>query len=92
MAGSVRLSFRREGFLLVVAFTASVVIALGNTGKCWLHEFPWRFHKVTKHFLKVTTTKPNVNMKVSVTESNTIHRRYSTQNTTFSMTDGISTL
>ena len=40
MAGSVRLSFRREGFLLVVAFTASVVIALGNTGKYWLHEIP----------------------------------------------------
>ena len=64
MAGSVRLSFRREGFLLVVAFTASVVIALGNTGKCWLHEIPWRFYKVTKHFPKETTTKPNTTTKI----------------------------
>ena len=50
MAGSVRLSFRREGFLLVVAFTASAVIALGNTGKCWFHAIPWRFHKVVNRF------------------------------------------
>ena len=48
MASSVRLSFRGEGFLLVVAFTASTVTALGNTGKCWLDAIPWRFHKVVK--------------------------------------------
>ena len=52
MVGSVRLSFGWEG-LLLVAFTTSVMIALGNAGKCRVHFIQWRFHKVPNQFPKV---------------------------------------